>query len=252
MKTKKITLIITALLLIGLLIASCADDANTPSEEEQAEIEELTEEAKTCIECHATETPGIVAVWDKSVHAEFAVSCLDCHTVESDSPMALADVEGHEDVNMSISMLVPPGVCAECHENEIAQFHASGHERAYLQVEAKESMQTLMYYHEGQDDPELSGAPAQTGCYQCHGSRIEVDDTGHPTPDTYPSSGVGNVYPDGDVGNCVVCHTRHSFSIADARRPEACGSCHLGPDHPDIEIYEASKHGQIYHSDGEN
>lgn len=93
------------------------------------------------------------------------------------------------------------------------------------------------------DDSGLSGAPGETGCYQCHGNEIIVDDTGHPTADTYPTSG---------IGNCLVCHTRHSFSIADARRPEACASCHLGPDHQDIEIYEASKHGQIYHSDGEN
>jgi len=31
--------------------------------------------------------------------------------------------------------------------------------------------------------------------------------------------------------------------LAQARRPEACGKCHLGPDHPQKEIYEESKHG---------
>ena len=252
MKSYKFVIMITALLLITLFFVACSNETPPISEEEQAEIKELTEEAKTCIECHSTETPGIVAIWDKSAHAEVAISCLDCHSVDSDSPMALSGVEGHEDIKVSVSMLVPPAVCAECHENEVEQFHASGHQRAYLQVAASTSMQTLMYHHEGQDDPELSGAPGETGCYQCHGNEFIVDDTGHPTADTYPSSGVGNLYPDGDVGNCAVCHTRHSFSIADARRPEACASCHLGPDHPDIEIYEASKHGQIYHSDGEN
>jgi hydroxylamine dehydrogenase len=30
--------------------------------------------------------------------------------------------------------------------------------------------------------------------------------------------------------------------------PEACDQCHLGPDHPQIEIYEESKHGTIYHA----
>jgi hypothetical protein len=251
-ETKKLIVLITALLVVGLVFTACGKETSDEAEARQAALEELTEEAKECLECHATETPGIVAAWDTSRHAENAVSCLDCHTVDPDSPMALTDVEGHEDINVSVSMLVPPGVCDECHEDQVAQFHISGHERAYLQVEAKDSMQTLMYYHEGQDDPDFSGAPAETGCYQCHGNRIEVDETGHPTADTYPTSGIGNVYPDGDVGNCVVCHTRHSFSIAEARRPEACASCHLGPDHPDIEIYEASKHGQIYHSDGEN
>jgi hypothetical protein len=252
MKSYKLIVVITTLLLISLVLVACSSESPAISEEEQAEIKELTEEAKTCIECHSTETPGIVAIWDQSVHAEVAISCLDCHSVVPDSPLALSGVEGHEDIKVSVSMLVPPAVCAECHENEVEQFHASGHQRAYLQVAASTSMQTLMYHHEGQDDPELSGAPGETGCYQCHGNEFIVDDTGHPTADTYPSSGVGNLYPDGDVGNCSVCHTRHSFSIADARRPEACASCHLGPDHPDIEIYEASKHGQIYHSDGDN
>ncbi|HEX7343014.1 MAG TPA: multiheme c-type cytochrome, partial [bacterium] len=31
-----------------------------------------------------------------------------------------------------------------------------------------------------------------------------------------------------------------------ARRPENCGKCHLGPDHPQKEIYEESKHGIAY------
>ena len=30
--------------------------------------------------------------------------------------------------------------------------------------------------------------------------------------------------------------------------PEACDQCHLGPDHPQIEIYNESKHGTIYHA----
>ena len=28
-----------------------------------------------------------------------------------------------------------------------------------------------------------------------------------------------------------------------ARQPEVCGKCHMGPDHPQIEIYVESKHG---------
>jgi hypothetical protein len=31
-----------------------------------------------------------------------------------------------------------------------------------------------------------------------------------------------------------------------ARQPEVCGKCHLGPDHPQAEIYEESKHGIAY------
>ena len=45
---------------------------------------------------------------------------------------------------------------------------------------------------------------------------------------------------------CNSCHTSHKFSLKEARDPDACGSCHLGPDHPHKEMYETSLHGTIY------
>jgi len=45
---------------------------------------------------------------------------------------------------------------------------------------------------------------------------------------------------------CNSCHTSHRFSLKEAKDPEACGSCHLGPDHPHKEMYETSLHGTIY------
>lgn len=45
---------------------------------------------------------------------------------------------------------------------------------------------------------------------------------------------------------CNSCHTSHKFSLKEARDPGACGSCHLGPDHPHKEMYESSLHGIIY------
>jgi len=56
---------------------------------------------------------------------------------------------------------------------------------------------------------------------------------------------------DGSKGSCTSCHTRHRFSVMEARKPEACGQCHLGPDHPQIEIYMESKHGDIYTAMGD-
>jgi hydroxylamine dehydrogenase len=49
---------------------------------------------------------------------------------------------------------------------------------------------------------------------------------------------------------CDSCHTRHRFSAAEARRPEACLTCHSGPPHPDDETYFASAHGQKYLAEG--
>ena len=49
---------------------------------------------------------------------------------------------------------------------------------------------------------------------------------------------------------CDSCHTRHRFSVAEARRPEACITCHTGPPHPDDEAFFSSSHGQIYLTEG--
>jgi hypothetical protein len=88
-----------------------------------------------------------------------------------------------------------------------------------------------------------------TGCYACHGTVVRVSD-GKPVKGTWPNVGVGRINPDGSKGSCSSCHTRHRFSIKEARKPEACDQCHLGPDHPQIEIYNESKHGTIYHAEG--
>ncbi|MFN3164552.1 MAG: multiheme c-type cytochrome, partial [Pseudohongiellaceae bacterium] len=109
----------------------------------------------------------------------------------------------------------------------------------------------LQIVHEGQNHPELSGAPGETGCMQCHGTDIKLDENNRPTPETWPNNGMGNIYPDGSTGSCNTCHSRHKFSIAEARHPHACASCHLGPDHPNIEIFNNSKHGHLYNTEGD-
>jgi hypothetical protein len=81
---------------------------------------------------------------------------------------------------------------------------------------------------------------------QCHGSTIKVLSGGKLDPTTWPNTGIGRINPDGSSGSCSACHTRHAFSAAQARRPDACGKCHLGPDHPQREVYEESKHGILY------
>ncbi|MCC7382913.1 MAG: hypothetical protein IT384_13835 [Deltaproteobacteria bacterium] len=44
---------------------------------------------------------------------------------------------------------------------------------------------------------------------------------------------------------CVECHVRHTFSRSSPRQPIACAKCHSGPDHPQIEAYETSKHALV-------
>lgn len=64
----------------------------------------------------------------------------------------------------------------------------------------------------------------------------------------WPNQGVGRVNPDGSTGACTACHTRHAFSISMARKPYTCGQCHLEPDIPAYNVYQESKHGNIFFS----
>lgn len=50
---------------------------------------------------------------------------------------------------------------------------------------------------------------------------------------------------------CIACHTRHAFDLGEARKPESCYTCHMGPDHPNYEAYMSSKHGSIYAARGD-
>jgi cytochrome c553 len=95
---------------------------------------------------------------------------------------------------------------------------------------------------------EVVGGPAavNAGCQQCHGAEIVIGQDGRPIPTTWPNTGIGRVNPDGSLGSCTACHSRHRFSKAQARTPDTCGKCHVGPDHPQIEVYNESKHGIIY------
>ncbi|MEW7979532.1 MAG: multiheme c-type cytochrome [Candidatus Sedimenticola endophacoides] len=92
------------------------------------------------------------------------------------------------------------------------------------------------------------GGPAlvAAGCAQCHGSTVKVKGDGTLDPETWTNTGIGRINPDGSKGSCSACHARHAFSKAQARDPSACARCHSGPDSPDKEVYEASKHGILF------
>jgi len=92
------------------------------------------------------------------------------------------------------------------------------------------------------------GPAAANGLPPVPRERSEYLGDGKFDPDTWPNSDIGRIDPDASKGTCVACHVRHSFSVALVRQPENCGKCHLGPDHPQIEIYNESKHGIQFHA----
>ena len=205
---------------------------------------EMTEATRECLECHATDNPNIYQQWGASKHYGANVGCYECHQAEESDP----DAFEHGDV--FISVIVSPTDCARCHEKEVNEFLDSHHSKAGRIMGSLDNV--LAEVVEGNRGLKTEGFPdgisaaAVNGCWQCHGSTVRVLADGSLDPATWPNTGMGRINPDGSEGSCSACHSRHAFSVAQARQPENCGKCHMGPDHPQIEIYEESKHGIAY------
>ena len=232
------------LMVLGIILSATAwaQSGSMPHTPRQIEIERgLSELEASCIACHAQEEPGKVHDWSLSLHARANVTCVDCHSAQltDKDAMDCPGTKAHK--NIKISPVVTPRDCGRCHPREASQFGLSKHARTW-EIQAVEIK-----------DPWLKGMNSSveraTGCYVCHGSDIS---SGVLTTENWPNSGCGRRNPDGSLGACVICHTTHRFSIAEARKPETCGQCHLGPDHPQDEIYFESKHGKRYLAEGES
>jgi hydroxylamine dehydrogenase len=190
----------------------------------------ISAETEKCIKCHKKQ-PGVVMQWQDSAHWNAGVGCYECHKAEKGDPDAMK----HN--NFLVATIVSPTDCGSCHPKETAEQEASHH------AEAGDILNTK----DGVLGQTIGGEPAvAVGCRQCHGSIVKVNDDGTLDTNTWPNTGIGRVNPDGSKGSCSACHTRHRFSKEQARRPETCGKCHLGPDHPQKEVYEESKHGILY------
>ncbi len=188
-----------------------------------------------CMTCHKEKSPGIYEQWKASRHASEGVSCIDCHGAEKKDP----DAFEHE--GFLIATLVTPKDCGECHEQQAEEVGSSYHATAGEILESKDAYLAHV----------AGGEPvAIAGCENCHGTKVEIDpDSANKlSSKSWPNSGIGRINPDGSKGACNACHTRHGFSKAQARQPEACSKCHLGPDHPQKEVYEESKHGNVYYT----
>lgn len=212
------------LVLAFLLSVAMSAAAQTPK---------VSPDGQKCLDCHSATTPGIVGQWTSSAHAKAGIDCFSCHQANAKDPAAF------DHYGQRIAVIVTPNYCARCHAKEVAQFEKSHHAAAAQFIGSLDNM--LGEVVEG-------GPAAINGCRQCHGSEVKYLGDGKFDADTWPNSGIGRVNPDGSKGTCAACHGRHSFSSAVARAPENCGKCHLGPDHPQIEIYEESKHGIQYNA----
>lgn len=185
---------------------------------------------KDCSKCHAAETAEFTA----SHHAKAGniLNSLDnllAETIEGHrgpfNPHSPTPGKAVDQVNGYASVFLG---CMQCHGSKVALMGSNGRG---ITVE------------DLQPDPE-TGQPTNMEAV----ARIIKDQDGRPIFDygTWPNTGIGRLNLDGSRGSCSACHSRHDFSPRRARQPENCGKCHLGPDHPQKEIYEESKHGVAY------
>jgi hypothetical protein len=177
--------------------------------------------------------------------------CYSCHEADRKDP------SGFDHNGYLITAVVTPNHCQGCHAKEVKEFRESMHDEAGLfslssfTVVGEEDVRGNVTVGQTKNyKTHFSREGAEAGCLDCHGTVIEVGKDG--TLINWPNVGIGRFNPDGSVGSCSPCHTRHTYSIAQARKPETCGQCHLGPDHPQREIYEESKHGNLVAANGEH
>ncbi len=243
---KRIFLAGAVLLFIGLLILGwiCRDRlpslANPKPEFAPSVPLALSEESAPCYRCHTEKTPAIAQEWAKSRHGQIGIGCHDCHQAEE------KDLDGWVHQGKRIATIVTPNDCGRCHPAMTKEFMESHHAKAGQILGSLDNVLGEV----------VEGMPAAiNGCQQCHGAAVALlrdekgeirrGGEGRPLidPSTWPNTGIGRINLDGSLGSCSACHSRHAFSKRVARFPDTCGKCHMGPDHPQIEIYNESKHG---------
>jgi len=219
----------TGFLPVAFLALLGVVGAPSAAGEARAGNPKISVEGEKCLQCHESFHPALVEQWKGSAHARARVDCYACHKAREGDPATFEHYMG-----LKIAVIVTPNYCASCHAQEAKEFAASRHSQGAQFIGSLDNI--LGEIVEG-------GPAAVNGCRQCHGSEVKYIGNGKFDPNTWPNSGIGRVNPDGSLGTCAACHGRHSFSAALARQPENCGKCHMGPDHPQIEIYNESKHG---------
>ncbi|NIQ94098.1 MAG: hypothetical protein GWO11_08595 [Desulfuromonadales bacterium] len=182
---------------------------------------------ETCLDCHRKQTPAAVEQWQNSAHGPVNVGCADCHGSDHERI-----VNGEAPVNAA--------VCGECHKEAFKEHSHSRHGMGLhsgwgctRNLPDRDRSECSFCHEEGSTLPvstvECSRFLKQTreirelGCNRCH--QVE--------------------------SSCASCHGNHVTDLAIVRDPNVCAKCHMGPDHPQWEMWQTSMHGTLYSSVGE-
>ncbi len=169
--------------------------------------------AQDCAGCHEKVTPNIVSDWRLSKHSQSGIDCSVCHGDQHTSAQDVPQVQ-----------IPTPETCAPCHDIQVEQFKAGKHALAWAAMKAMPTTHWQpMVLIEG-----------MKGCGGCHKIGLKTEEEIR----ELKAQGAGF-----GVAFCDSCHTRHLFSVQEARQPQACRTCHMGFDHPQWEMYSGSKHG---------
>jgi hydroxylamine dehydrogenase len=173
----------------------------------------LSVHAQECVDCHKEVTPRIVGDWQLSKHSQNEINCSVCHGDEHKDPYDVANVQ-----------IPTPDTCANCHDERVEQFKAGKHAAAWAAMKA---MPTAHWQP-------MAMMEGMKGCGGCHKIGLKTEQE------------IKELKKDGTgfgVASCDACHTRHTFSVLEAKQPQSCQTCHMGFDHPQWEMYSGSKHG---------
>ncbi|MEP6890957.1 MAG: multiheme c-type cytochrome, partial [Nitrospirota bacterium] len=209
-----------------------------------------------CVKCHTDESPGWVAMWKKSTHANLdkirkltskddtfykkakledveknlrslgklgateqlkEVGCIDCHV----------DINTKKKADHRADIRMPTAdVCGNCHLQEFAERESERDTITWPKDQWPKGRPSHALDYRANVEVEVYAGMSQReiadGCTMCHVQQ----------------------------NKCDGCHTRHEFSVSNSRKPEACGTCHNGADHNNWEAYGLSKHGKEYESKG--
>jgi hydroxylamine dehydrogenase len=211
-----------------------------------------------CVECHEKDTAGHTMAWKASVHANLnavrnlspedprfykreklvevernlvalgyldegdtlsEVSCMDCHV----ELMREGQADHKRDLRMPDA-----AVCGACHLQEFAERESERDTLNWPQEQWPAGRPSHALDYHGMVELAMWAGMAERevaeGCLECHSNQ----------------------------NKCDSCHTRHTFSAAAARKPEACATCHNGIAHNEFENYMMSKHGTIYQTSGDD
>lgn len=230
--------LVSVIIVIGLALIVMA--IGQPAAEAQGPVNALADSNDECVVCHTRTTPGIVEQYGRSSMAAAEVTCRNCHEV----PAGYAGSVEHEGTNV----LTAPTTarCGTCHNQEVAQYLQSRHSLpayvAYAGVDSLPADLKAIY----DSIPEAQGGPLQV-----RSVLFDLEDQRVTPFACMDCHSIGVPALDGSVGRCQKCHIRHEFSLEQVRKPETCNNCHIGPDHPQWEIYQESPHGISYMTGGD-